>query len=230
MTLPDHEHHAIVLSKLSKYEVDRDHEYHEYNDVPSIQEVENAIKNKKNSKSTTDFPNEMLKKGGRGFLEWLYPIVKMFWEKEIVTKIWNNGIITLVFKGKGDREDLHFQRAITVSSTISMVCEELINNRITRLIPLTQAQGGGKKGSATRDHLFILRGAMAYALKHRKELYLTFYDVSKAYDRASVEDMLVEVWDHGVKGKLWRLLKLLNTNLTCQVKRSMASRMKSKDL
>ena len=30
--------------------------------------------------------------------------------------------------------------------------------------------------------------------------------------------VLVEIWDHGVKGKLWRLLKLLNTNLTCQVK------------
>ena len=83
-----------------------------------------------------------------------------------------------------------------------MVCEELINNRMLRIVPLTQAQGGGKKGSATRDHLFILRGAMAYALKYKKELFVTFYDVTKAYDRASVEDMLVELWDHGLKGKL----------------------------
>ena len=99
-----------------------------------------------------------------------------------------------------------------------MICEELINNRIMRIIPFTQAQGGGKRGSATRDHLFILRGAMAYSLKHKKELFVTFYDVTKAYDRACVQDMLVELWDHGLKGKLWRLLKKLNTNLTCQVK------------
>ena len=30
--------------------------------------------------------------------------------------------------------------------------------------------------------------------------------------------MLVHIWDHGLKGKIWRLLKKLNTNLTCQVK------------
>ena len=65
----------------------------------------------------------------------------------------------------------NFQRGITVSSTISMICEEL-NNRMTRLIPFTQAQGGGKRGSATRDHLFVLGGAMAYALKHKKELII----------------------------------------------------------
>ena len=206
------------MVKLAQYEVDYHYDHLEYNECPSIEELENVIKIKKNSKSTTDFPNKMLKKGGRGFLEWLYPIVKHFWEKEVVTKIWNNGIITFIYKGKGDREVMNFQRGITVSSTIAMVCEELINNRMLRIVPLTQAQGGGKKGSATRDHLFILRGAMAYALKYKKELFVTFYDVTKAYDRASVEDMLVELWDHGLKGKLWRLLKALNTNLTCQVK------------
>ena len=121
----------------------------------------------------------MLKRGGRGFVEWLYPVIKNFWEKEVVPRIWNNGLITIIYKGKGDREVMNFQRGITVSSTISMVCEELINNRMIRLIPFTQAQGGGKKGTATRDHLFILRGAMAYALKHKKELYVTFYDVKK---------------------------------------------------
>ena len=218
LSLPSHEHHAVILRKLNEYDMDRNHEHHEYNEVPTMAEVMIVIENKKNSKSTTDFPNEMLKKGGRGMVEWIYPLVKVFWEKEILPRIWNNGIITFIHKGKGDREIMNNQRGITVSSTISMICEELINVRMTRLVPLTQAQGGGKKGSATRDHLFILRGAMAIAMKHKREIYVTFFDVSKAYDRTSVEDMLVEMWDHGLKGKLWRLLKLLNTNLTCQVK------------
>ena len=49
-------------------------------------------------------------------------------------------------------------------------------------------------------------------------MYVTFYDVAKAYDRADVEDMLVTAWEHGVKGKLWRLMKSLNTNLTARIK------------
>ena len=217
-SLPGHEYHEIVKQKIYDYMSDFTFDDEDYNDTPTFAEVENAVKNKKNNKSTTDFPNEMLKRGGQAFIKWLYPIVREFWEKEVAPKIWNKGLITMIYKGKGDREMLNFQRGITVSSTISMVCEDLINSRMTRIVPLTQAQGGGKKGSSTRDHLFILRGAMAYALKHKKELYVTFYDVTKAYDRADVDHMLVEVWEHGMKGKAWRLLRLLNTNLTAQIK------------
>ena len=217
-TLPQHPYHQVVIEKMEIYQNDYTYDHLPYNEVPSIQEVEQVIENKKNNKSTTDLPNEMLKRGGRPFLERLYPLIKEFWEKEIAHAVWNKGLITLVFKGKGDRESLNCQRGITVSSTISMICEELINNRMTQLVPLSQAQGGGKKGSSTRDHIFVLRGAIAMALKHKRDLYVTFYDVSKAYDRADVHDMLTTIWDHGMKGKCWRLLKELNTNLTAQIK------------
>ena len=99
-----------------------------------------------------------------------------------------------------------------------MVCEQLINERMIKLIPLTQAQGGGKKGCSTRDHVFILRGAITHALKYKTKLYVTFYDVTKAYDRADVDDMLVIAWEHGLRGKLWRLMKNLNTNLTAKIR------------
>ena len=49
-------------------------------------------------------------------------------------------------------------------------------------------------------------------------MYVTFYDVTKAYDRADVEDMLVTAWEKGLRGKLWRLMKNLNTNLTARIK------------
>ena len=42
-------------------------------------------------------------------------------------------------------------------------------------------------------------------------MFVTFYDVSKAYDWADVNDMLVTVWERGLRGKLWRLMKNLNT-------------------
>ena len=51
---------------------------------------------------------------------------------------------------------------------------------------------------------------MTHAMKTQKNMFVTFYDVLKAYDRADVEDMLVTVWKSGLKGKLWRLMKCLN--------------------
>merc|ERR1712208_47066 len=101
---------------------------------------------KKNGKATTDFPNEILKRGGNGFVECLYPVIVHYFLNEIPAKEWNEGIITSVPKGKGDDERLKFQHGITVSSSISMILEELINERMTKLVPLTSAQGGGKEG------------------------------------------------------------------------------------
>ena len=49
-------------------------------------------------------------------------------------------------------------------------------------------------------------------------MYVTFFDVTKAYDRADVEDMLVAAWEHGMRGKLWRLMKALKKNITAKIK------------
>ena len=217
-SLKEHAYHEYVAIKIIEYSNNYDYEMEWYNRIPSKKEVEEAIKLKKNNKATTDIPNEILKRGGKGFVECFYPVLERFWNYEKTTKEWNEGIITSVWKGKGDQEKLKFQRGITVSSSISMIFEELINERMTNLIPLTTAQGGGRKGTSTRDHVFLLRGAITHAIKNHKEMYVTYYDVAKAYDRANVDDMLVTAWEHGLRGKLWRLMNNLNTNLTARIK------------
>ena len=217
-TLPFHIYHQIVIEKMEIYSTDLSYDDLDYNSVPHFKEVENIIMALKNNKATTEFPNEILKKGGRPMCLWIFQVVKYFWKFEIAPKIWNLGVITLVHKGKGDRENLNSYRGITVSNSISMICEELINARMSRLVEMTQAQGGSKRNSSTRDHLFLLRGAIDHSLRQKTELYVTFYDVAKAYDRADVQDMLVQAWEHGLKGKTWRLMKALNTELTAVIK------------
>ena len=66
------------------------------------------------------------------------------WENEKVPKKWNKGSITSIWKGKGDKEKLQNHRGITTSSAIGTIMD-------------TDAQGGGKKGASTCDHLFISR-------------------------------------------------------------------------
>ena len=87
-----------------------------------------------------------------------------------------------------------------------------------RLVSFTQGQAGGRKGASTADHLFLIRGIATIAIKNRQNVFLTFFDVAKAYDNADVENMLNVVWKAGVQGKLWRLLKTISTNLTATVK------------
>ena len=122
-----------------------------------------------------------------------------------------------MWKGKGDKEILSNHRPITTSSAIGTILDSLIDNRIEKLVKFTQAQGGGKKGASTCDHLFIMRAIISISIAQKRSTFLTFFDVSKAYDHVDNEDLLVTMWDKGLQGKTWRLLKQLNTNLTAVI-------------
>ena len=132
------------------------------------------------------------------------------------------GKITSIWKGKGDKEDLYYtlynHRRITSSSAIGTIVDSLIDNRIGKLVQFSQAQGGGKKGASTCDHLFLMHAIIDN--QHHKKLptFLTFWDVSKAYDHVDNNDLLATIWDEGLKGKSWRILRELNSNLTAKIK------------
>ena len=187
-------------------------------DVPTREEIKETIMNKKNNKATTDWKNEIVKRGGDEMVDLILPVMKAFWDEETPPVQWNQGVITNVWKGKGDREKMDNQRGITVSSSIGTIAEEIITNRLLDTIQFSQAQAGGRKGGSTTDQVFILKALIAKAMKTGEELFVTFFDIKKAYDRANMDDMLYVIHEQGFKGKIWRLTKALNENLTARVK------------
>ena len=215
---PSRPYHQEVLSSVNLYVNDGEHEDLVYNSLPTKSEVEEAINNKTNGKSTTDIKNEMLKRPGEKMSNFIYPLIESIWEDEVIPKAWNTGHITSIWKGKGDKEKLENHRGITISSAIGSVVEMLLDNRIEAHIPYTQAQGGGQKGASTCDHLLLIRAAIDIAKSEKKPLFLTFYDVSKAYDNAINTDMLKVMWERGLRGKAWRILRNMNSELTAKVK------------
>ena len=50
-------------------------------------------KSKKNKKATTDWENEILKKGGKSKEDLIILVIRAFWEEETPTKQWNQGLI-----------------------------------------------------------------------------------------------------------------------------------------
>ena len=211
-------YHQEVSTALTLYENDTEHEDLVYNLVPTEAEVMEAVNGKSNGKSTTDVKNEMLKRPGTQMLKFIYPLIQQIWEEEKIPTVWNEGHITSLYKGRGDKEKLENHRGITTSSAIGSIMEILIDNRLEAHLPFTQAQGGGQRGASTCDHLFLLRTIIDVAKMEKRPLFITFYDVSKAYDNVDNRDMLKIVWDEGIRGKLWRLLKNMNSDLKARVK------------
>ena len=72
----------------------------------------------------------MLKLTGEAMIEFLFPLIKTIWEEESIPTIWNRGIITCIYKGKGDKEDLTNHRGITKSSAIGTIIETMIDNKM----------------------------------------------------------------------------------------------------
>ena len=47
---------------------------------------------------------------------------------------------------------------------------------------------------------------------------MTFLDIKKAYDNVDNEDLLTIMWEKGIRGKTWRILRNLNTSLKASIK------------
>ena len=213
-----HQAHDDVKTDILNFQTDLKYENEWYNSAPTEEQIMQVLERKKNGKATTDIKNEMLKKGKYGFTRVITPLIKHIWKNEQIPSAWNLGYITSIWKGKGDKESLVNHRGITVSSAIGNILEEVIDRRIGSITDFSQGQAGGKKGASTVDHLFLLRSLMTIAITNKQNLFLTFFDVSKAYDNADVANMLHIMWNNGVRGKLWRILKNLSINLTAKVK------------
>ena len=213
-----HPYHQEVKEKIQSFLQINEYDHADYNQLPTIEEVHQIIQEKKNGKSTTDIKNEMLKRPSETMTMFIYPLITTIWNEEVIPNEWNKGHITSLWKGKGDKEKLENHRGITTSSAIGTIIESLIDKRIASKVKFTQAQGGGKKKVSTFDHLFLTRGIIDIAIKQKRPVFLTFYDVSKAYDNANNEDMLTVLWERGLQGKSWRILHNLSKDLSAQVK------------
>ena len=57
------------------------------------------------------------------------------------------------------------------------------------------------------DNVYTLNEIVQGRLKEDKETYAFFLDVQKAYDTVRRDGLWLKLWDMGVKGKMWRVIK-----------------------
>ena len=83
---------------------------------------------------------------------------------------------------------------------------------------LSKFQIGAVPGHRPQEHLFALRSIISLFKFRKKPLFLSFYDISKFFDKELLEDALDAVYCSGIKGKLYRLLYLMNKDAKIRIK------------
>ena len=134
-----------------------------------------------------------------------------------VPTVWQEGEIIRLYKGKGTKGKCSNERGITLSSNFGKVYERIINERVIKNVNLSESQAGGRKGTATVDHILLAKELIAAAKRQKKDAYIAFLDVTKAYDKAWLTGIMHVLYKQGLTDNHWTLVRKLNENLTAKI-------------
>ena len=142
--------------------------------------------------------------------------------KNISTQ-WQKGEVIRLYKGKGVKGKCSNERGITLSSNLGKLYERLINTRILKNIKISDEQAGGKKGIATTDHILRIKETIQDNKNNKHPTFITFLDVTKAYDKAWLDAIMYTMSNQGCTGALWNITDRLNHNLTANIRTSLGN-------
>jgi hypothetical protein len=152
----------------------------------------------------------MMKKGGQTMRDAVYEMCRAAWKLEKVPREWMQGVIVPLYKDGDNRDPLNY-RGITLLSIVGKVYNRILGDRLMKFAEregggIVEEQGGFRPERGTEDQLFVL----TEILRNRGSqvtTYTAFIDVKKAYDTVWRDGLWKRLWDEGVRGRMWRVVK-----------------------
>ena len=119
---------------------------------------------------------------------------------------------------KGDKSDPYNYRGISLLSVVSKVYEAVLYKRVDDWCEgrrrraemdatLCEEQGGFRRGRGCVDQIFVLSRIIEN--RNNRETFCCFIDLKKAYDRVWRDGLWKALFEEGIRGKMWRVLKSL---------------------
>ena len=83
---------------------------------------------------------------------------------------------------------------------------------------ITPLQGAGRKGVSCLHTAMLLQETVSTKLESGNKVFVTFFDVSKAFDSVWVNGLFFQLRNMGLVGRVWRMLYKLYINFKCKVR------------
>src|SRR5206468_3840554 len=153
------------------------------------EEVKVAMKKMKPGKAAgpSGVVAEMLIAGGEDSVSWLTILFNRIICEGKIPDDWKKSWMVTVYKGKGDSLECGSYRGIKLLDHAMKICERVIEGRVRSRVCLDGMQFGFSKGKGTTDAIFIVRQLQERYLCKKKELWMAFVDLEKAFDRVPRE-------------------------------------------
>ena len=183
-----------AIDRLPQVEVNSDLDI-----PPTMAEVEKAVKLLSCGKApgADAIPAEVYKVGGPKLLLKLTELYHDMWMAGVIPQQLKDANIIHIYKRKGNRHQCDNHRGISLLSIAGKILARVLLNRLLKHLEqghLPESQCGFRSKRGTVDMVFAARQLQEKCQEQHCDLYMTFVDLTKAFDTVSREG-------------LWRIMK-----------------------
>ena len=145
---------------------------------------------------------------GLGYLQTELAVFNEMWQKGEMPEILRDVIITVLYKGKGPRDDCNSYRGISLMSHRGKLLERLILNRLKPVLKemIPDNQFGFTAGRGCPDAQMVSRLLGIDAQKRHVGLVRGYIDLTKAYDKVNREVLWKILRRHGIPEEIVKII------------------------
>ena len=193
----------------------------ELDEMPTLEELSKAIDNLTCGKAPglDSISAEVLKHGKPTILQPLHELLCHCWEKGHIPQDMRDASIVTLYKNKGDRSDCNNYRGISLLSIVGKVFARVALGRLqslaSRVYP--ESQCGFRASRSTVDMIFSLRQLQEKCHEQQQPLFLTFVDLTKAFDLVSCGGLFQILQKIGCPPKLLTLITAFHKDMQSTV-------------
>ena len=214
-----------VENSLYEYEREsRNTSFDALDNVFSVEEVSSICSQLPNGKSSgpDGLTYEHIKYGGDAVMSGLTTLLNAIRNIEIVPSALAAGDIISLFKtNKKIRHNKDNYRGITLLNVVGKIFERLI---LDRWMPFLVEKGfpnclqfAYQKNKSCIDASMSLQEAVLHNIELGSKVYCCFLDSTKAFDTVWISGLFYKLYNLGIQGKTWRLLRNWYSKLTSRV-------------
>src|SRR5260221_4755745 len=122
---------------------------------------------------------------------------------------WIKSWMVNVCKGKGDALECGSYRGIKLLDHVMKVFERVIERRVRNRVKIDDMQFGFRPGRGTMDAIFVVRQIQEKFLAKKNELWMTFVDLEKEFDRVPREVLWWSLRRSGVAEWIVNIIKVM---------------------
>ena len=164
-------------------------------ELPAVSETVKAIKLLSSGKAlgSDAIHAEIYNAGGPPVAEKLTELFHIMWRKEAIPQEFKDATIIHLFKRKGNPQVCDNHRDITLLSIAGKILPRVLKNRLNENLEqsglLPEGQCGFRKDRGTIDMIFTTRQLQEKCQEQNVDLFMTFVDLTKAFDTVSCEEL-----------------------------------------